>query len=311
MTSLQAPSAPKRTKRTQERQARGASPALFWSFMAPALLLVLLFTLWPAITSVPLMFQRWPGYGDPQWIGFANFERLFTDPDALGALLRTFALTILAAGGTVVLGTAFAIAFHRRIPLSNTLKFIIFLPVILPPTMYALAWKNALDPELGWVNPILRRINPDWSPAWLSDPSIVLWVVTFIATIQYVGIPMILMVSAMNDIPASVEEAATLDGVNAWQRIWRITLPMTRDVLVVVIGLQLIGNFKQLDTVYALTQGGPSKASDILSTFIYREGFTLGDFGYASVAGFIGTVIIVAASMAYTFFFRPAKISNQ
>ncbi|MGJ0203329.1 ABC transporter permease subunit [Leucobacter sp. gxy201] len=311
MSTTQVKAKPRNPKSAEGRSSHGASQKLFWSFTAPAIVLVVLFTIWPALTSIPLMFQRWPGYGNAQWIGFDNFTRLFTDPDALWALLRTFALTVLAAGGTVILGTAFAIAFHRKIPLSNTLKFIIFLPVILPPTMYALAWKNALDPELGWVNPLLQQINPAWSPHWLSDPNLVLWVVTFIATIQYVGIPMILMVSAMNDIPESINEAATLDGVNAWQRIWKVTLPMTKDVLVVVIGLQIIGNFKQLDTVYALTQGGPSKASDILSTFIYREGFTLGDFGYASVAGFVGTIIIVAASMAYTLFFRPSKISNQ
>lgn len=306
---LEEPLSPKARRRRSKQKS--ASFWLFWGFLAPALLLTVLFTVWPAITSVPLMFQRWQGYGQAQWIGFTNFENLFTDPDALNALLRTFFLTIGAAGGTVIIGTALAIAFHRKIPFSNTLKFIVFLPVILPPTMFALAWKNALDPTLGWVNPILAGINPDWALNWLSDPAVVMWVVTFVATIQYVGIPMILMLSAMNDIPESVNEAATLDGVNGWQRIWHITLPLTRDVLVVVIGLQIIGNFKQLDTVYALTQGGPGLASDIMSTFIYREGFQLGNFGYASVAAFFGTLIIVVASVAYTFFFRPAKMSNQ
>jgi ABC-type sugar transport system permease subunit len=317
MTTSLAPISPvpSRTEQKAAKKKRRPQPKttrwLFYGFLTPAIVLTGVFTVWPAIASIPLMFQRWQGYGKPRWVGFDNFDKLFSDPDALGALFRTFFITIGAAGGTVIIGTALAIAFHRKIPFSNTLKFIVFLPVILPPTMFALAWKNALDPALGWVNPILKSINADLALNWLSDPSVVMWVVTFVATIQYVGIPMILMLSAMNDIPESVNEAATLDGVSPWQRIFHVTLPLCRDVLVVVIGLQLIGNFKQLDTVYALTQGGPGRASDIMSTFIYRESFQLSDFGYASTAAFIGTIIIVAVSVTYTFFFRPNKMSNQ
>src|SRR4029453_19435251 len=113
-----------------------------------------------------------------------------------------------------------------------------------------------------------------------------------VETIQFVGIPMILMLSALNDIPESVTEAAMLDGASTWQRIWDVMLPMTRDVLVVVIGLQIIGNFKTLDTVWALTKGGPGLSTDIVPTFIYREGFVLSNFGYGSTTHFAGTFSI-------------------
>ncbi|MFE4545464.1 MULTISPECIES: carbohydrate ABC transporter permease [unclassified Arthrobacter] len=296
--------------RAAQDKSRFSGP-LFWGFISPALILTLLFTMYPLAVSVQLIFQRWAGFGTPRPIGTKNITDLFSDPQAFDALVRTFWLTLGAAGGTVLIGTALALAFYRKVPLTNTLKFLAFLPVILPPTVFALAWKNALDPTLGWINPILRGINPDLAINWLSDPKAALPVVIFVSTIQYVGIPMILMLSALNDIPESVNEAATLDGVSGLQRIWHVTLPLSRDVLVVVIGLQIIGNFKALDTAYALTKGGPGLASDIMATFIYREGFELSNFGYASTAAFFGTLIIVIISLAYTFVFRPSKMSQQ
>lgn len=301
---------PKREKRPLFGN-RNAHHVMFYGFLLPAIVLTLVFTIYPLIESIQLMFQRWPGYGKPQSVGFQNIEKLFGDTDLFLALGRTFWLTAATAAGTVIIGTALAIAFYRKIPFSNSLKFLAFFPVILPPAVYALAWKNALDPTLGWVNPILSAINPDLARNWLSDPATAMWAVIFVSTIQYVGIPMILMLSAMNDIPESVNEAATLDGVNAWQRIWKIIIPMSKDVLVVVIGLQIIGNFKTLDTVYALTGGGPGLASDVLATFVYREGFKLSNFGYASTAAFFGTIIIVATTLIYTQYFRPQKMSNQ
>jgi ABC-type sugar transport system permease subunit len=164
---------------------------MFYGFLLPAIVLTLVFTVYPLIQSLPLMFQRWPGYGKPRYIGIQNITKLFTDPEFFAAIGRTLWLTAATAAGTVIIGTALAIAFYRKIPLTNTLKFLAFFPVILPPAVYALAWKNALDPTLGWVNKI-----PGLSHNWLSDPDTAMWAVIFVSTIQYVGIPMILMLSA-------------------------------------------------------------------------------------------------------------------
>ena len=313
MTKLTAQASPPaaKTTKTERRKLvgnRNSHRVMFYGFLLPAIVLTLAFTIYPLIQSLQLFFQRWPGYGKPRFIGMENIQKLFTDSELWFALGRTFWLTAAAAAGTVIIGTALAIAFYRKIPFTNTLKFLAFFPVILPPAVYALAWKNAFDPTLGWVNKLL---GPDLARNWLSDPSTAMWIVIFVSTIQYVGIPMILMISAMNDIPESVNEAATLDGVSAWQRIWQVIIPMSKDVLVVVIGLQIIGNFKTLDTVYALTKGGPGLATDVLPTFIYRQGFELSNFGYASTAAFFGTLIIVAVTLLYTQYFRPQKMSNQ
>jgi multiple sugar transport system permease protein len=292
------------------RWQTGMSPLFFWGWLAPALAVTLLFTVWPFLQSFVLSTQRWQGFGIPQQVGLRNIETLIHDPDAWGALGRTMIWTAGEVIGTVGIGTALAYAFHRKIPLTNVLKFFAFLPVILPPTFYALAVQYALNPTFGWINKLLGGINPAWSQPWLSNPNAVLWIVIIVGVLQYVGIPMILMLSAFNDVPPELEEAAKLDGANAWQTFFHVSLPSSRDVLVVVISLQMIGNFKNLDTVYALTQGGPGRASDIAPTFIYRQAFDFSNFGYGSVAGLAATFVILVISLAYTQFFRPRGMSR-
>jgi raffinose/stachyose/melibiose transport system permease protein len=295
---------------SRRRSPTAISPWFFWGWLAPALLITLVFMVWPFLESFTLSFQRWPGFGQPTYIGLKNLTHLINDPDAWGAIGRTLIWTAGEVVITVGVGTALAYAFHRNIPFSRTLKFLAFLPVILPPTFYALAYQYALNPTFGWINTLLGHIDGSLSRAWLSDPSAVLWIVIWVAGAQYVGIPMILMLSAFNDVPKDVEEAAKLDGVGAWGEFWHVTLPLSRDVLVVVVSLQLIGNFKSLDTVWALTQGGPGRASDIASTFIYREAFDFSNFGYGSAAGLATTLLIVVISLAYTQFFRPRGMSR-
>ncbi|MEO5314680.1 sugar ABC transporter permease [Pseudarthrobacter sp. CC12] len=298
-------------EKTTLRRPTGSQRTIFIAFLAPAVVLTVMFTVVPFVQSFPLMFQKWQGFGKASFVGLENLNRLAQDREAAEALWRTLVYTFWTTIGTVGVGTALAVAFHRKIPFSRTLKFLAFLPVILPPTFVALAWKNALDPTFGWVNAILRAINPELSQPWLANADAALPITIVALICQYSGIPMILMLAALNDIPESVNEAATLDGVNAWQRIRHITLPLSRDVLIVVTGLQLVANFKFLDSVYALTKGGPGRASDIVATFVYRNAFDFGNFGYGSAAAMVSTVVIVGLSLAYTFFFRPQKMSRQ
>ena len=296
--------------RSRRREPGGMSPVFFFAFLAPATVLTVMFLVVPFFQSFQLSFQQWKGFGAPRWVGLANFQELFTDPEQWNALVNTFIWTAAQVIGTVGIGTALAIAFYRKVPLSTPLKFLCFLPVILPPTFYALAWTYALNPTFGWMNKFLGSIDPSLSRPWLADPNWALPIAIAVGILQYVGIPMILMMSALNDIPPEVDEAATLDGVTAWQRIWHVTLPLSRDVLVAVISLQMVGNFKNLDTVWALTEGGPGRASDIFPTFIYREAFEFNNFGYASLVGLWSTLIILVISLLYTKYFRPHGMSK-
>nr|WP_300141649.1 sugar ABC transporter permease [Propionicimonas sp.] len=298
---------------TQEKQGSGPGAKtvvrrLFVAFVLPASLLTVLFLAYPFVLSIPTALQNWAGFGDAKWVGWSNFQRFFKDPAALAALWRTLIYTAGETIGTVGIGLLLAIAFYRRIPLTRTLKFFAFLPVILPPTFIALAWKQALDPNFGWLTRFLASINPEWGRSWLDDPSASLAIVIAVGVLQYAGIPMILLLSALNDIPEDVNEAATLDGVSEWQRMIHITIPLIRDVLIIVIGLQMVANFKFLDSVWALTRG--ASGSDILPTFIYRTAFSASDFGYASAAAIVTTIVILAVSMTYTFFFRTNKMDR-
>jgi raffinose/stachyose/melibiose transport system permease protein len=283
----------------------------FWMFLAPAFLLTALFMLWPFGKSLLLLFQRWRGYGESTFVGLQNILRLFEDGDFASVMWQTI---VYVGGSTIistVIGVGLALAFYRRIPFSRTLRFLAFLPVVLPPTFLALAWKFALDPNFGWLTAVLGALNPAWDKAWLSDPSATLWIVVAVGVMQYTGIPMLLMLTAFQDIPPSIQEAATLDGASAWRRFWSVTLPLSRDVLVVVIGLKIIESFKAFDQIWALTEGGPDRASDILSTFVFREAFVFGNLDYANAVALAGSTVIILLSLVYTFFFRPQKMELQ
>ncbi|MEA4943823.1 MAG: sugar ABC transporter permease [Propionicimonas sp.] len=270
--------------------------------------MTIVFMVYPFLLSVPTAMQNWPGFGDAVWVGWRNFERLARDPDAVAALGRTFLYTAGETIGTVGIGLILAVAFHHRIPLTRALKFLAFLPVILPPTFIALAWRQALDPNFGWLTHMLAAVNAEWGRSWLDDPSASLPIVIVVGVLQYAGIPMVLFLSALGDIPQEINEAATLDGVSGWQRMIHVTIPLIRDVLIIVVGLQMVANFKFLDSVWALTRG--ASGSDILPTFIYRQAFSSSDFGYASAAAIVTTGVILVVSMTYTFFFRPSRMDR-
>ncbi len=301
---------PKAALRRPGRHERRSSALFFWAFLSPALALTLLFVIYPFLESSQLVFQAWEGFGEASFVGLENLSRLVADPEVHAAFLRTIVYTLITTAGTVIVGLLLGLAFYRRIPFTRTLKFLAFLPVILPPTFVALAWRNALDPTFGWVNQILGLVNPEWSRPWLSDPQAALPIAMAVLVLQYSGIPMVLILASLNDIPASIIEAATLDGASRWQLLRHILLPMSRDVLVVVVSMELIGHFKFLDSVYALTGGGPGRATDILPTLIYRVAFDHSEFGYGSAIAMASTVFIVAVSMLYTFVFRPRKMSS-
>lgn len=296
--------------RRSRRQERRSFALFFWAFMSPALVLTLLFVVYPFAESAQLVFQAWQGFGEATFVGLENLNRMAADPEVQAAFARTIVYTLVTTAGTVGIGLLLGLAFHRRIPFTRTLKFLAFLPVILPPTFVALAWRNALDPTFGWVNQILGFVNPEWSRPWLSDPQAAFLIAMAVLVLQYSGIPMVLILASLNDIPESIIEAATLDGANRWQMLRHILLPMSRDVLVVVVSMELIGHFKFLDSVYALTGGGPGRATEILPTLIYRVAFGRSEFGYGSAIAMASTVFIVAVSMLYTFVFRPRKMSS-
>jgi ABC-type sugar transport system permease subunit len=279
--------------------------------LAPAVFLTLVFTIYPLARSAVLTFQEWNGAAAAHWVGLANLQHLFDDPQARDALIRTLIFAVATTAGNTIIGVGLALILDRGIPAGGLLRFLIFLPAILPATFIALAWRYALDPTFGWLNALIGTVNPALAAhSWLTDKTAALWITVIVVVTQYAGVTMVLVLAALKGIPRELHEAAELDGATGWRQTRYVTLPLARNVVIAVVSISLVANFKAFDTVWALTQGGPGRATDLVSTFIYRTSFGVNEFGYASAAAMVATIVIVGISMAYSFRFRQDEMTR-
>lgn len=283
----------------------------WWLWLMPLVALTALLTVYPALDAIRLSAFEWKGYGEETWVGARNYERLVNDRVALRALSNTIFFSVVTTVGTVVVGTVIAMLINRRLPLSRFFKAVIFLPVILPVVFTGLAWVFSLDTNFGWVNGFLRAVSPELAQGWLSDPTLVMWTISITTVFQFAGLPMILVLAGLGDIPQEVQEAATLDGVNGFQRTRHITLPLLRDVLISVTLLQLLAGFRVFDQVYVMTRGGPGTSSEVMSTYVFREAFVQQHFGQGAAAAVVTALLVAVAAMAYMSVFATGKISKS
>lgn len=276
-------------------------------FTLPAVILLLVFLGYPLFRSLYLSMFRWSGIGDPAFIGIGHFQRLFTDSEFFIVAKNSFLFTLITAFGQVVLGFFLAVAIERRVRGWGMYKIIFFLPAIIPRAITGSIWTRLYDPLIGPINPILSGLGIT-APYWLSDNDWALISVALVAIWQYSGFPMLLMLAAMENVPVEVHEAATLDGVNAWQRMRSIIFPLILPTITVVLMLQLIAGLKAFDLIWVMTRGGPGNATKTLGVALYEKAFEAQALGYASAWAVVMAVIIMAFSLIYQRYLRPDSV---
>src|SRR3954452_8247119 len=263
MSSREAASRTFEIPRPRRLRRRGGRRA-WWLWLLPAAALTALFTVYPAIASVRLSLYDWAGYGAKTYTGAENYRTLWDDGVFHTALWNTFLFAFGTAIGTVAVGTAIALYLNRRGPLSASLKAVTFLPVILPIVFTGLVWVFGLDTDLGWINTTLDSIHRGWGQGWLSNPSLVMGTIIVKTILQFSGLPMIIVLAALEDVPREVNEAAILDGAYGIRRARDISLPLVRDVILTITLLQIMFGFKVFDQVFVMTNGGPGRSSEVL-----------------------------------------------
>jgi multiple sugar transport system permease protein len=281
---------------------------LAYLFLTPAFLLLLIFIAYPLVRSLVLSLYEWNGITQPKFIGLANFKLLFQDDTFLKAVYNTIAFSILTTAGTVLIGLMLAVAIERRVKGWTVFKVIYFLPVMMSMTVVGLLWGQLYDPTFGPINVMLKAIGVARPPVWMGSPGVALYAIIAVAIWQYSGFPMIVLLAAMENIPLDIHDAATIDGVNVWQRIIRIIFPMIRQVFAVIVMLQIIFSLKVFDVIWVMTQGGPGESTTVLGIYLYRNAFIYTYFGYGSAIAVVMTAIIFTLSMLYQRFIRPEAI---
>ena len=289
-----APSRPVPSRAAPAARLRTTPP---WWFTAPALLLFAFVVLVPSVRGIWYAFTDWDGL-DPDFafIGLENFTAMADDPDALQAIWHTLliavAITVIQNG----IGLLLALGVNSLIKTRNFLRVLLFAPAVIAQIVTAYLWRNLLGPD-GAVNSLLGAVGLDsWRQDWLGDPGLALWMIVLVVVWQYAGYSMVIFLAGLQSIPREIYEAAAIDGTGPVRRFWSIVRPLLAPAITINLMLSVIGGLKLFDQVYALTGGGPGHATDTISTLIYKDAFTLGEFGYSIALAVVLTVIVAVIS---------------
>jgi N-acetylglucosamine transport system permease protein len=265
-------------------------------FLAPSLLLYFTFVLYPYAQSMYISLTQWRGLAQaPVFIGFANFTRLLNDSNFWNALGNNAFYIIALPVITLVLALFFAFVLTQGVPLSKFYRVTYFFPQVIAVVAIGVLWSFVYHPTIGILTSILRAIGIAQPPVWLGNPDTVLWAIAGVSIWQAVGFYMVLFIAAMESIPITYYEAAMIDGASRWHLFWNITLPMIWDTLQTGLIFIMIGATNMFAITQTMTEGGPSRASEVLSTFLYKEAFINSKFGYGTaiaVTLFLLTLVI-------------------
>jgi len=277
---------------------RSRDAALGYALLAPSLFGVLTFLLLPMLVVVWLSLRRWDLLGPIQYVGVDNWRSVLSDPVFGSSLAVTLVFIALVVPAQIALGLLAASLLARELPGSGIFRTIYVLPWVCAPLAIGVLWRWMLAPTDGAVGTLLgRRIE------WLTDPGLALPVVSAVTVWSNVGYVTLFFVAGILAIPPQIHAAAKVDGANAWQRFWHITLPMLRPTLFFVAVTGVVSAAQVFDTVYALTGGGPQHRTDLVAHRIYAEAFGAAALGRAAVMAIVLFVILVGVTVVQHLYF--------
>jgi len=270
---------------------------LAYLFFLPFGLFFVIFKIYPFIRSLYLGFFKWDIFGSPEFIGLENFYTLFGTDKFWEALWHTLYFTILTVPPLVIIGFLIAILLNSKIKFVGFFRAGFYIPYILSITVISLMWKLMFNETFGIVNKITSIFGIE-SINWLNDPSYAMPAVAFATIWWTLGFNIILYLSAIQQIPDSYYEAATLDGANSWQKLIHITVPLIKSTHILVIILQIIYSLQIFGQVYIMTGGGPGGTTRTLVQYIYENGFKYFKMGYAQANAAVFFLIMLGVAIA-------------
>lgn len=263
--------------------------------LAPALLLFALLTLYPLARLLLLSFTDSDyGFAGARFVGLANYEELLSGSGFRRAAWNTIAFALMATVTEVAAGLALALLLERAFPARRWLTLVILAPYVLSTIVVSAIWRAWYHYDVGFLNTVLRGIGLPGVP-WLFEPSIALGSIVLVDLWQSAPFCALILLAGLSAIPPEVTEAARIDGAGGLRRFRDITLPMLAPYLMIAALMRSLDSFKLFDKVYAMTGGGPGRATETLSLYVHRLAFRFFDIGQASAAAIV--MILVAGAM--------------
>ena len=270
-------------------------------FLLPAIVLFLLFVVYPILQSIYYSLFNWKGFGPAvDFVGLENFKNILKDKVFLIALRNGFLIIALSLFVQLPLSLMLAVLVGRDLPGRVIFRTIFFLPYVLSEVIAALMWLFILnpDPDRGFVNAVIMFFGGE-SQAWLGNTDLVLLSIFAALTWKYFGYHMLLFLTGLQNIPVDIEEAGRIDGANSFQNFFYITLPLLTSTIRTSVYLSVLGSVQQFIMVWIMTKGGPVNASETLSTYMYRFGFVRFQLGYGSAVAIYMFLLCLMFSLVY------------
>jgi ABC-type sugar transport system permease subunit len=274
----------------------------------PSVILITLLNLVPMIEGivVSLQNQNMLRPNPDAFVGLKHYNRALFDEEVVwGSLVRTIFWTIGSVAGGYVVGLSLALLLNMEIRGRAFFRALLLVPWVVPDVATALIWKWLYADEFGVINFLLSKAGIIGQPVlWLADPNLAMPSVILVQVWKLTPVMFIVLLAALQNVPKELYESAMIDGANAWQRLWNVTLPLIRPTSVIITLLASIWTFQAFDLVYLMTGGGPADATKILPTLIYEKAFWANDLGYAAAIGMLMLVCLLVLSVAYLFVYR-------
>lgn len=290
-------------KNRKNRQKKAQPlPVLFICIsVLPAVILTLMFTIWPTVQALYLSFTNATSLGlNNKFVGLDNYIYMFHDKSFIQALTNTAKLMAVVPVITIFCSLVLAFVLNQcKLKEMVLYRTIFYFPNIVSLTVVGIIWSFVFHPNVGIVNKILGAVGLEsLQRSWLGDSKTALWCIAFTLLWQAAGYYMVMHIAAMDGISPEIYESATLDGASAWRKLVSITMPLMKDIIGITFVLALSGTIN-LSFVLSqvMTGGGPNGASSVLLQYMYTQGFVNGNFGYAMAITVFTLAISVALSM--------------
>lgn len=299
-TTEHAHAEPPRSRSRMHRSPSDPKPVVGWLFIAPNLLGVLLFTFIPLISVVLLSFTEWnlvSGLDGIEFVGIDNFVSVLKDPTFWRSLVITIAYAGIAVPLTLVVGLLLAMALNRDLPGRGLLRACFFIPYIVNIVAIGMTWMMLLDPSAGLINQFLGAFGLESLPGWFASSRWALPALILVTIWAQAGYANLIYLSALQEAPEQLYEAARIDGAGRWRMFRAITWPSLLPTTVFLLITLFVGISQSFGMIALITGGGPGASTTTLSFYMYQTSFQFYRFGYASAVGLVTFLGIFAVML--------------
>ena len=313
--------APPMTEISSPDEAAAAKPSLRafrggkagdgqWAwFVAPSLIMVVIFFVAPFLLTAVLSFTRWTSFSSKiSFIGLSNFSDLIHQDVMVPAIQATLTYAVIVMVVQNVVSLSLALLMQKTDAMNSMFRALYFIPVLISPVAAGYIWAAIVNPG-GPVNQFINLfVGPGFAFPWLATPGSAIVVVSIIDAWKWSGFFTLIYIAGLNSIPKELIDAGRIDGATAWQRFWKIQFPLLAPAFTFNVVVTLIGAFGAYDVILATTTGGPGNATTVLNIALWRQ-WSQGMFGTASALGFTVTLMVIFGAVPLVWWLRRREVT--